>query len=134
MNDFRDENESIEQIEAMVRAAGGYVQVSENLRPSVVESARIEQGERRARRCIGQVAGALLVLAYGLGAIGDRLGASPIGMSTSRALSAVDAVFALAQFKEAHERVDFGWGIVEVFSEERSRQAQSLNSSSTPPK
>ena len=56
VTDSSDSYEPLSDIEAMVRSAANYVQVSNDLRPRVLEAAREKSGERRARRFIRQAA------------------------------------------------------------------------------
>ena len=111
---------SFDQIEEMVRAAGDYVQVSENLRPCVLESARTIRSEWRARRWIGRVAAAFFVFAFVFGLIGQQ-------MRTSGGQVGSEEVFALAEAKVSRGAGDIGWCVVEAFKELRSRQTKPLH-------
>src|SRR5215217_1007222 len=57
-------DEQVSEVEAIVRSAGNYVHASKDLRPRVLETARLTNGERRARRCIRQVALAAALLTW----------------------------------------------------------------------
>ena len=52
MGKSAEQFEQFNEIEAIVRSAGDYVRVSNELRPRVLEMARLSNGERRVRRCI----------------------------------------------------------------------------------
>ena len=54
--DSSDYCEPLSEIEVMVRSAANYVQVSKDLRPRVLDAARLTSGERRVRRFIHQAA------------------------------------------------------------------------------
>ena len=50
MGDIPNWHESAREVEAMLLAAGGYVRASDDLRPRVLEGARLQRRELRARR------------------------------------------------------------------------------------
>src|SRR5262245_58913900 len=51
------------EIESLIRAAGGYVGASDDLRPRVLEAARLQRHERRAQRWLRRSAVAVLLIA-----------------------------------------------------------------------
>jgi hypothetical protein len=55
-------NNSWEDIELLVRRAGGYVSPSEDLRPRVLEAARLQRAEQRGQSCLRQVAAFIALL------------------------------------------------------------------------
>ena len=126
MTDFMDGNESTEQIEAVILAAGGYVQASEDLRPRVLESARIGYRERRARHWIGHSAFLVLLVALCTATVGGRAQVLSTSAADSRLAADANAVYSLAETKVVLGQVDFGWGMVEAFTDVRRRQAESL--------
>jgi hypothetical protein len=54
----------LDDVEALVRSAGEYVRASDDLRPRVLEAARLQHGERRAKRRIRFAAAGVLILAF----------------------------------------------------------------------
>lgn len=102
-------------MEALVRAAGGYVRPSEELRPRVLETARAEAGEHQAQRRIWQVALAIALL----------------GLLSSAATTRWDVASPLpgvlhVQTVGQQAGVDSGWSMVESFTDLRRRQAALL--------
>jgi hypothetical protein len=110
-------NEPSDEIEAMVRDAGGYVAASEDLRPRVLETARAQSGERRAQRCIRQAA-VFVVLSAILTMSSGGFDSGP-----QRFLPLADAE---SIFLRAESGGDCGWGMVEAFTEIRHQQAKVL--------
>src|SRR5438876_3237758 len=50
----------LDEVEALIRSAGGYVRASDDLRPRVLENARLQCRERRLRRRFWQSAAVVL--------------------------------------------------------------------------
>jgi hypothetical protein len=119
-----DWNESL-HVEAMVRAAGHYVRASDDLRPRVLEEARLHWGERRAQRCVRHVAMFVLLLAF-------FTAASPCGSDDQRLRP--NSMLASAGFDEllmptaapTTRSGDGDWRMIEAFTELRRQQAQVL--------
>jgi hypothetical protein len=109
----------LEEIEALVRLAGDYVHPSEDLRPRVLETARVARRERRARRRICELA-AVCFLAV-LSAVGVENRPSPNAPRAAAWMTEVQAPAAAAEV-----RGDSGWDMVESFTELRSHQARVL--------
>ena len=63
MTDATSWDESVNDVEAMIRAAGGYVGASDDLRPRVLEAAQQQTGERSMRRRLRSVALVVVFLA-----------------------------------------------------------------------
>ena len=106
-----------EDVEALVRAAGNYVRPSEDLRPRVLETARMEASERKALRRIWQAALALVLLASLSTTIsGPWTG----GSSFSSELLQVQAEVRAAGCDST------GWRLVDSFTDLRRRQAALL--------
>jgi hypothetical protein len=114
--------EPIDDVEALVRAAGGYVQPSRDLRPRILETARLERGERRARRWIRHAAASFVLLA--VLTLPNGRGFATAGSHYSAMLASVDAnaIFSRAESKVDRSR-DFSWGMVEAFTDLRHHQA-----------
>src|SRR4051812_31846204 len=66
MTDLAHSKQSWDEIEQLVRAAGHYVQPSFDLRPRVLEAAREQRSERRARKYIRRMACAVFFLFWAL--------------------------------------------------------------------
>src|SRR5690242_16353628 len=117
MTDSCDWNDSLSdsqsETEALIRAAGGYVRASDDLRPRVLEAARLQTGERRARQRIRRVALVAATIAF-------MTAASPSGLDGQ---SHRPAGFVLAAgFDEvfsspavASPRGDGDWRMIEAF-------------------
>ena len=118
--------EPIDDIEAMVRAAGDYVQASDDLRPRVLETARIQSGEQRAQRRIRRMAILFVLLAMFTPSSRDPVEAA--GDHPWNTLSVASSESAFSQTAAAVDRGggDFGWGLVEAFTELRHQQAAAL--------
>jgi hypothetical protein len=120
-----DWNEPLSEVEAMVRAAGQYVQVSRDLRPRVLETARTECGERRARRSIRQLAIVVVLLTVFATPSGRGLGTESARYPAMLAALDSQHIFSQAEDKVARggER---GWAMVEAFTDLRRQQASVL--------
>jgi hypothetical protein len=57
-------NQPLDDVEALVKAAGQYVRASDDLRPRVLEAARMQSGEQTAQRCIRHVTVFTCLLAF----------------------------------------------------------------------
>jgi hypothetical protein len=115
--------EQFNEIEAIVRSAGDYVRVSNELRPRVLEMTRLANGERRARRCIRDVG---LVAALLTWCVTASIGRLPTDDNLSRL-----AVIATTPCSSAASEVSPGngeaaWTLVDGFKELRVRQAAVL--------
>jgi hypothetical protein len=119
MLDPRAACDPLEHIEALVRSAQDYVQVSRDLRPRVLETARAQRAEHRAMRRIWQVA--VFVVFAGLFTMSERQ--RPERIDTSHARAAADAGYFSSPTGASG---DSAWGMVESFTEMRRRQAELL--------
>ena len=106
-----------DEVEALVRAAGGYVRPSEDLRPRLLETARAESRERQAHWRIWQLALAIALLA----AVATVFGARP-GTAASFSQGALRVQ---AEVRPAEGGAP-GWRIVDSFTDLRRRQAALL--------
>jgi hypothetical protein len=118
-------NEPTNELEALVQAAGQYVQVSRDLRPRVLEIARTECGERRAQRFIRR--GAIFVVLLAVFVTPGGRGFGTESPHYPAILAAVDSeqIFLQAENKVAHGG-DVSWAIVEAFTDLRRQQANVL--------
>ena len=122
MTDLSDSYDPMVELEAMVRAAGQYVQASDDLRPRVLETARTQRGEQRAQRWIRRLACCVVLLTGMTASVGDR---GELNGGSQRFALAVDPFFQPASNTSA-VRVDAGWGVVEAFTELRRQQSEML--------
>ena len=63
MDNIPNWHDTAGEVEAMLLAAGDYVRASDDLRPRVLEAARLQRRELRARRMIRRAAVAVVLLA-----------------------------------------------------------------------
>jgi hypothetical protein len=123
VRDSRDWNGDVADIEALVRSAGNYVQVSKDLRPRVLEAARLKCGERRARSIVRKTALMAALLMWCVTAsirsldMRDNLREMTIVAAGSYPASASRA---------SGGNGDIGWSLVDAFTELRCRQADVL--------
>lgn len=117
--------DAFDEIERAVRAAAGYVRASDDLRPRVLESARVQRCERRAQRWIRQAAVFVVLLATVTASIRPTLDSSAFHQA-NWLFAGSDAIFSHAGAKTAHGG-DLAWGLVDSFTELRRRQADAFN-------
>jgi hypothetical protein len=123
--DLQSLPEPLDDVEAMVRAAGHYVQASQDLRPRVLERARTLHGERRARLWVRHLA-LVVILLMGLPAsVDDRVELT----AARRPFPAIAADPNLVRAQAGVSKDNGGnlsWGLVETFTELRRQQSQVL--------
>lgn len=111
------------ELESMVRAAGGYVHPTDDLRPNTLEAVRSAGRQRRTSCRLGALAGLVLLLAAS--GFPDFLLSARLGP-------------AFVQSSELHRRavqysvekgIGTNWALYEVFSEMRREQADLLHRS-----
>lgn len=110
-----------DEIEALVRLAGSYVQPSDDLRPRVLEAARISANEKRAQRRIVRLAAVFLLATISV--------ASLAGGRSSDASSYAAPLWhgsLSAPTPSASENNRSGWEMVDSFTELRRQQARLL--------
>jgi hypothetical protein len=107
-------------VEALVRAAGNYVQPSDDLRPRVVEAVRSRRVERTTQRRIWQVAILSSVLSILATSTLQRVQIAD-GNPTPIVSRSIDSSSGTA---EHHDQGN--WGVVDSFRELRRRQAKIL--------
>jgi hypothetical protein len=112
--EFRD-------IEEMVRAAGDYLEVTDDLRPQTLEQARDESRKSTTRFWIAAVAVIVVLLAMSTGVLRSRLSSPPPLMAGVYVDG--DQLYAAARQKAAQAKADANWSLVDAFSELRRRQA-----------
>lgn len=110
-------------LEALIRAAGDHVQVSDGLRPQVIEAVRDAKGLRRDR---ARLTKGTLLCAAALLLLATVPGWSP--NYDLREPSTMDEVFSSVGGEATIRGNDLGWRLVEIFTDVRERQAKSLGS------
>jgi hypothetical protein len=118
MHSIVDWQERYDEVEAMVQAAGGYVQASDDLRPRVLETARTEAGELRGRRWVRQASLAAAIVGIAVSIRATTGGDQP-------RIDDADAVYEQASQKSVGAG-GFGWALVQAFCELRERQSEKL--------
>ena len=119
MIESHDPYDSVQEIEALIRAAGDYVQPSEELRPRVMEAVRSQRVERTVQWRICQAAVLFLALNF-------------LGASTLRNVELADGSPPPVQRAHPGPTVGSGdqnhqdWDTVDAFRELRRRQAYLL--------
>jgi hypothetical protein len=114
------------EIEATVQAAARYVRASDDLRPRVLEAARMQRGERRAQRCIRQAGIFVILLATFTASFRSSLDSSAAVQQTGWLFAGADALFAQASAKSG-QGGELAWGLVDSFTELRRRQADAFH-------
>lgn len=113
-------NAEFRDVEEMVRAAGDYLEVTDDLRPQTLEQARNESRKTSTRFSIA-VAVIVVFLAMSAGMFRGRLSSTPSFLAGVSADG--DHLYAAALQKAAQANVDPSWSLVDAFSELRQRQA-----------
>ena len=114
-------NAEFRDIEEMVRAAGNYLEVSDDLRPRTLEEARDESRETSTRYWISVLAIVVVFLAMSAGEFRGRLSSTPLLKASVSANC--DQLHAVALRKAAQANVDPSWSLVDAFRELRQRQS-----------
>ncbi len=112
-------------IEEMVRAAGDYLDVWDDLRPQTLERARRKSRQMTIRSWIAIVAVVVVVLTFSAGMFRGRPSSTPplvAGVTTDS-----DQLYAVALQKAAQANVDPSWSLVDAFCALRQRQANWIN-------
>jgi hypothetical protein len=127
MTDFRYDNddspfESFDSLESIVRAAGGYVQPTDDLRPRTMEAARESCSRRRWNFRLGAVA--IVVIALAISDLPSRIMASQAGQldNPSQVIRGYD-LHEQASLRMVHTGFDSSWAVYEAFAELRKKQA-----------
>lgn len=112
-------------VEALVRAAGAYVHATDDLRPRVLEAARLQCGERSARRRIRHLATTLLLLAMLTLADQSNRDVRYSARPTVLAAASFDDLFA-PPMAAVPRSGDGDWRMIDAFTELRRQQAEAL--------
>jgi len=111
------------QLESIVRAAGGYIRPTDDLRPSTLEAARDACRQRRISRRFGGLA--ILVVLLAATGIPEFLFSSQRGKAFVRS----SELHRRAAQNAVERGVGTNWALYEVFSELRREQADLLQHS-----
>ncbi len=118
MTDLPNAFESFGEVEALLRSAADYVQVSRDLRPRVLDAARLNSGERRIRRYIykGALTAALLIwcVTASISKLDFRDDLRSLSLATTSPVAASGISGGAG---------DGSWRLVEAYTELRVRQA-----------
>ena len=107
-------------LEEMIRGAGGYLEVSDDLRPRTLEEARDDGRENSARSWIAVLAVVVVFLATCAGWFCDQISSPTSGNAVVSANC--DQLYVVAQLNAAQTNVEASWSLVDAFSELRQRQ------------
>ena len=121
----RRERQAFAAVESLVRAAGHYVQPSDDLRPSTLEAARRPTSLRRWNTRLAGIAALVVVLA--VGNIPGRF--LPERAEATLSQQTVTREFELRQESAKEMGLTFSpaWAWVEAFFELRNKQANLIN-------
>jgi hypothetical protein len=122
---MHDWDNPLADVEAIVRSAGQYVRASDDLRPRVLEAARMQSGEQRAQRRIRHVSVVVLLLACLH--IAEWQGLHGPLLRSHGMLMAAGFRETFTPIPTASTRSGDGdWRVLDAFTELRRQQAQLL--------
>ena len=121
MFEHADTNAEFRGVEEMIRAAGNFLDVTDDLRPQTVEQARHESRKTSTRFWIPIVAVIAVFLVISVGMLRGRLSSTPLLMAG--VIADGDQLYATALQRAAQAHVDPSWSLVDAFRELRERQA-----------
>ena len=119
MRDAPELFDPLDELESLVQMAGNFVRASDDLRPRVLETARLERRQRQVQQHFWQAAFVLVLLGMFSTSLSDRIEAAS-SQAFGRAgdwLSSPDTVASTSGST---------WEMVESFTELRRRQAEML--------
>jgi hypothetical protein len=120
---MEDWNEPAVDVEAMVRAAGHYVGVSDDLRPRVLEAARLQSGEHKARRRLRRCTLSIVLLALFTITAHNELEGDTSRPNSLLIAAGFNELYAPAAAPVARSG-DADWRMIDAFTELRRQQAQ----------
>jgi hypothetical protein len=124
VTEFRTPNNSWEDIELLVRRAGGYVRPSEDLRPRVLEAARLQRIEQQSQSCLRQVAVFIALLTFFTTIYRPEKGLTSVAtIEQSVPYDRESGEMPLAASPRAG---DGDWRMIDAFTKLRRQQAQLL--------
>ncbi len=121
MIDSPGDYDPVRETEALIRSAAEYVRISPDLHPRVVEAARLNRREFRARRIIRHTAIAVAVLAWSVITIIGRMNGTYMNQQLP--------ITATGAFSISGRVANSGgedWTLVNAFTELRDKQADVL--------
>ncbi len=121
MTDRPENLEWLGDVESLVRSAGNYVRPSEDLRPRVLETARVARKERQAQRWTLHMAACALLC----GVLAAAL-QTPSAVATRETAAAAIGYRLLWNSQPTIGTSDASWNMVDSFTELRRRQAELL--------
>jgi len=121
--DSLDSHEPLNEIERLVRSAADYVQVSKDLRPRVMDAARLTNGERRMRRYVRQTALVAALLTWCVTASVNRLN---LRDDLRELTLATASSYPVSGNRLNTSAGDTTWMLVDAYTELRGRQADVL--------
>ena len=125
MTDLYHPDNSMDDVEALVRAAGKYVGTSVDLRPRVLEAARVQCLERRAQHCLGRVALFIALLAAFTATLRFDVLDIPVAMNGESIIANAEELIGPASVSRPRTG-DGDWRIIDAFTKLRRQQAQRL--------
>ena len=123
MNDYPRGSRQSSEIESLIFAAERYVRPSDDLRPRVFETVRLERHERRLQRHLAQMAAVVLLMVTAITVVRQP----EVSDRTRAFLPTVKAMSAESQVEAARFTDHSTWEAVESFTDLRRRQAQLLH-------
>jgi len=112
----------LDEIEALIRTARDYVRPSNDLRPRVLETARLERREQRIQRQFWHIA----ALIFFCGMLTHSIREMPEVVAAPSNETAVDASSIFSSAAAVSPSRDPSWEMVESFTQLRRRQAELL--------
>ena len=125
MIEHADPSAEFGDIEEMVRAAGGYLDISDDLRPRTLEEARHDRLGSSNRTWMVVVVAVLVLCAMSASQLLDRFSMASPPSALVRA-NADQLMQTAAQRKATQVKAQVCWTLVDSFSELRQRQASLL--------
>lgn len=122
MTDPSPHRERLNEIEALVRDARGYCDVSEDLRPRILEDVRIARRLRIVEGCFACIAASIMIVAISVAAVDKGNGPGEKWLVRIEADSAVPSNAAT----DSKPPADVNWALVEAFCELRQRQSRAI--------
>jgi hypothetical protein len=118
-------DESLDEVEALIKSAGRYVGASEDLRPRVLEAARLQCGERRAQTCLRHLAVFVALLALFTAEFRAELDDGRSGFNRRVVHVAFEKLNPSGPTATTRSG-DGDWRIIDAFTKLRRQQAQLL--------
>jgi hypothetical protein len=119
----REWDGEVGDVEELIRSAGNYVQVSTDLRPRVLEAARLRGGERRARSVVRKAA---LVAALLMWCVTASIRSLDMPDNLRELTIVAAGAYPASASHASGGNNDVGWSLVDAFTELRCRQADVL--------